>query len=257
MQSVSAIIIGAMLIGAWSIVRAQTTISAPTCTLAANPSSIKSGESSTLTWSSTRADTAVFDQGIGTTSSPGAGSIVVLPNVTTLYSAVFSGAGGTTTCSMAIEVTDTATASTPSINPAPLNVPTTTTLPVVTPAMYPVEGSTPAPMVVDVDAKGGILIRGTVIYAGNDALTINSWGGMWIIRTAPSTTVIGNVPNTSGSLSGFKTGDFVGVQGVVAQNQVYTVDASLIRNWTTTPYTGAPAAGTLPSGSGETPAPNE
>jgi hypothetical protein len=49
-----------------------------------------------------------------------------------------------------------------------------------------------------------------------------------------------------GDLSAISIGDFVGVDGAVAQDQAFTVDATLVRDWTTNPFTGsdfAPAPG--------------
>ena len=64
----------------------------PTATLTANPTSITSGQSSTLTWSSTNATSCT---GTNFTASGTSGSTSVSPTVTTTYSVTCTGAGGT------------------------------------------------------------------------------------------------------------------------------------------------------------------
>ena len=64
----------------------------PTATLSANPTSITSGQSSTLTWSSTNATSCT---GTNFTASGTSGSVSVSPTVTTNYSITCTGAGGT------------------------------------------------------------------------------------------------------------------------------------------------------------------
>jgi hypothetical protein len=67
---------------------------ATTASLSANPTKISSGQSSTLTWSSTHASSCT---GGGFTASGISGSAVVHPSVTTSYSVTCSGAGGSAT----------------------------------------------------------------------------------------------------------------------------------------------------------------
>src|SRR5271157_5667725 len=64
----------------------------PTATISANPTSITSGQSSTLTWSSTNATSCT---GNGFTASGTSGSTSVSPTVTTTYSVTCTGTGGT------------------------------------------------------------------------------------------------------------------------------------------------------------------
>ena len=64
----------------------------PTVTLSANPTTIPSGGSTTLTWSSTNAD---FCVGTGfSTGNATAGDVVVFPTASTTYSIVCTGPGG-------------------------------------------------------------------------------------------------------------------------------------------------------------------
>jgi len=71
----------------------------PSVSLNANPSSISEGSSSTLSWTSTNANTVSIDQGIGTVGTSGSRS--VSPTVTTTYTITATNGSGT--------VTDTAT----------------------------------------------------------------------------------------------------------------------------------------------------
>ena len=56
---------------------------APTCEIHANPTTIKKGQSATLTWSSSRVVSASIDQGIGVVNT--SGSKIVSPVATTIY----------------------------------------------------------------------------------------------------------------------------------------------------------------------------
>lgn len=60
----------------------------------ANPPSIQPGQSSTLSWTTDRADTVTIDNGIG--QQPANGSVVVSPTATTLYTLTATGPGGST-----------------------------------------------------------------------------------------------------------------------------------------------------------------
>src|SRR3989344_1361965 len=74
----------------------------PSCSISANPSSIQSGGSSTLFWSSTNATSASINQGIG--SVPKHGSRGVSPDVTKTYKLTVTGPGGTANCKTTITV---------------------------------------------------------------------------------------------------------------------------------------------------------
>ncbi|MFH2011587.1 MAG: RHS repeat-associated core domain-containing protein [Pseudomonadota bacterium] len=75
----------------------------PTVSISSAPVTIQAGESSTLTWSSTDADTASIDQGIG--SVPVNGSTDVSPTETTTYTITVTGPGGTDQDSATVTVT--------------------------------------------------------------------------------------------------------------------------------------------------------
>lgn len=84
------------------------------------------------------------------------------------------------------------------------------------------------PMVLEISPVGNVLIRGTVSSVSANALTIKSWGGDWTINVPASASVL---PQGT-ALSSFAAGDFVGVQGTVNSSGNWTVDATLVRDWT-------------------------
>ncbi len=85
------------------------------------------------------------------------------------------------------------------------------------------------PMVLDIGSQGHVLLRGTVASVSATSITVNAWGGVWTINVPTSAQVL---PAAVGGLSGFKQGDFVGVQGTIDQNSNWTVNATLVRDWT-------------------------
>lgn len=80
-------------------------IPVPTVVISAAPETISSGESSTLTWSSNHADSAMIDQGIG--SVPVNGTINVSPTETTSYTITVTGPSGTATAAVTVVHTTT------------------------------------------------------------------------------------------------------------------------------------------------------
>ena len=80
---------------------------APTCALSANPSSITTGDSSTLSWTSTNATSVSIDQGVGNVTPVAAGSVSVSPLSTTTYTLTATGSGGTVVCDTTVTVTTT------------------------------------------------------------------------------------------------------------------------------------------------------
>jgi len=90
---------------------------APTVNISADPATILVGETSTLTWSTTYADSCVIEPGIGSVDVNG--SIQVSPTETTTYTITASGAGGTTTANVTVTVLFSPTV-TISANPATL-----------------------------------------------------------------------------------------------------------------------------------------
>src|SRR5437870_5748070 len=70
-----------------------TAAPAPTATLSVNPTSIERGQSATLSWSTTNADTVTIE-GIGAVQPTGSQS--VRPNQSTTYRLAARGSGGAT-----------------------------------------------------------------------------------------------------------------------------------------------------------------
>ena len=87
--------------------------------------------------------------------------------------------------------------------------------------------SYPQPMIVNIGPRGNVLLRGTVSAVGSNTLTVKSWGGDWVVNISSATKL---APGSD--MSQFKVGDFVGLHGVVNQNAAWTIDATLVRNWT-------------------------
>jgi hypothetical protein len=142
-----------------------------------------------------------------------------------------------------------ASAQTPTTTPGTST--TTQATPIFAPSL-PAAGTTPAPMVVDIDSAGNILIRGVVASAGTDSITVTSWGGTWTIQTDSTSSVIPNGTGGMSDLSAISVGDFVGVDGTVSQDTSMTVDAQLVRDWTTNPWTGATGDSSTTTASGDT-----
>jgi hypothetical protein len=81
-------------------------VPAPTCTLTATPTSIVSGHSSQLTWTSTNAVSGSVDQGVGAISLTNTAGVSVAPTVSKTYTmTVTNSAGVTAHCAATITVT--------------------------------------------------------------------------------------------------------------------------------------------------------
>ncbi len=77
--------------------------SGPSCSATVTPASMKRGGQATLTWSSTGAVSASFDQGIGTTTT--SGSLNVSPANDTVYTGTFvDSSGASVTCSARVSI---------------------------------------------------------------------------------------------------------------------------------------------------------
>lgn len=83
-------------------IRAKAPIHSPEVAFSAEPQEIKLGDSSTLKWSTTNADSVSIDQGIGSVDQNG--SLSVSPQQTTAYTLTATGAGGITTESVTVTV---------------------------------------------------------------------------------------------------------------------------------------------------------
>jgi hypothetical protein len=79
-------------------------VTPPTCSLSASLTSILSGQSSTLTWTTLNTPTSAFmDQGIGAVSTTG-GSLSVSPIITTTYHLTVTNTAGTSGCQATVTI---------------------------------------------------------------------------------------------------------------------------------------------------------
>ncbi len=83
-------------------------------------------------------------------------------------------------------------------------------------------------MVLQVGPAGKVLLRGTIDSVSATSITVKSWGGDWTVNVSASASVMPQ----GVALTDFKQGDFVGVQGTVNSSAGWTVDATLVRDWT-------------------------
>lgn len=79
-------------------------VPAPTVTLSADPSTVTAGDPTTLTWTSTNADSCVIDNGVGAAAPAAGGSVTANPGVTTTYTITCTGDGGEATAATVVTV---------------------------------------------------------------------------------------------------------------------------------------------------------
>lgn len=83
---------------------------------------------------------------------------------------------------------------------------------------------------LNVNASGKVLLRGTIASITSGVITVNGWGGVWTVNVGNSAQIL---PAAVGNnLTQFKAGDFVGVEGTVVTNANWTINATLVRDWT-------------------------
>jgi RHS repeat-associated protein len=92
----------------------------PTVTIAADPEMIVAGESSTLTWSSTSAESCFLEPGIGSVAPNG--SVQISPTETTTFSITATGLGGMAMDSITITVNDPSSPPTVDIRATPSRI---------------------------------------------------------------------------------------------------------------------------------------
>jgi parallel beta-helix repeat protein len=158
----------------------------PTATLSANPANIASGQSSTLTWSSTNATSCT---GTGFTASGTSGTATVSPTATQTYSITCTGTSGNATASATVSVVSvsqngaTATPGTGTLTDSALNTWAITTGGVIT--------------------ENGVISAGTanvilILWYNNAIYQKNSAGGWWQwLGTAWSAPLSGDPRGTS------------------------------------------------------------
>lgn len=201
----------------------------PTVSVSADPESIPAGASSTLTWSSTHADTVTIDQGIGSVDING--SMTVSPTVTTTYTITASGPGGSASDSVTLTV----------ISPIILEI------------TCPLSGGT--------ISRPDVMVEGTIVNsAGSETgISINGvvamiYGNQFVANhvllqegentiTAVATDENGNTANASIVVSAETTGEYIKItpdteSGVSPLETILTVDGSFEMASVTIYYAG-------------------
>jgi hypothetical protein len=105
-----------------TIVVVTPTPNLPACTLSANPSSIRDGDTTTLSWTTTNATSFVIDQGVGSVST-GSGSRTVYPGGSRTYVGTATGPGGSVTCvtSVSVNTSSPGPSCTMNVSPSTIN----------------------------------------------------------------------------------------------------------------------------------------
>lgn len=111
---------------ATSVATVTVKASPPTAKLTAAPTTIKLGNSATLTWSTTNATSVSIDNGIGTVAA--SGSTTVSPNTTTTYTLTATGSSGTATATATVTVQSSMPSATLSASPSTLTAGQSSTL---------------------------------------------------------------------------------------------------------------------------------
>lgn len=99
---------------------------APSVRLSADPDRILPGRSSVLSWFSTEADSAAFDQGIGAVET--SGTVTVSPTVTTPYTITATGPGGSASATVTVGVDQPAPVATLAADPETISAGEASTL---------------------------------------------------------------------------------------------------------------------------------
>jgi hypothetical protein len=85
-------------------VSVTVTYPVPAITVSADPSTIQPGDSATLSWTSTDADSVTIEPGIGT--QPANGQVTVTPSATTTYTVTATGPGGSVSETVTVTVAE-------------------------------------------------------------------------------------------------------------------------------------------------------
>lgn len=85
-----------------------------------------------------------------------------------------------------------------------------------------------SPMIVNINPKGNVLIRGIVDGApDSNSIKVKSWGGSWTINIP----VTAQLMSANKVIADFQDGDFVGVLGTISSDGSFIVNASIVREW--------------------------
>lgn len=80
--------------------------------------------------------------------------------------------------------------------------------------------------VINIDAKGHILVRGTLMSVTGTTLTVKAWGITFTVDASKVSK--SSAPDTN--LASFTIGDFVGVSGVITAEAPQTITAEVVRD---------------------------
>ena len=186
------------------------TYTAPTATISATPQAISGGQSTTLTWSSTSAQSATIDQGIG--SVPASGSMTVSPAADTTYTITVTGPGGTASASVLVSVIWLQPTASLSANPASIAPGQSTTL---TWTSTYAQSATVHQGIGSVDLSGSMTV--TPSQSTTYTITVTGPAGTATASATVNVTTI-SLQITSPVDGGYINAPFVMVQGTVANS---------------------------------------
>lgn len=87
----------------------------------------------------------------------------------------------------------------------------------------------PAPIqeqVINIDAKGKVLVRGALVSVSGTSLVVNSWGMIFNVDASKVT----NTTAPDMIISSFTVGDFIGVSGTVTADNPQSIIAEVVRD---------------------------
>ncbi len=162
---------------------------APTASLGADPASIYEAHASTLSWSTTGADTVTLEPGPGAVDPTG--SVVVFPAETTTYTLTATGSGGTATATATVTVTPYP-APTASITVEPATITAGESAVVSWTSTDAVEAAL-APGFGMVDPSGSVTVSPTetttyTFTAGSPGGTASDWVTLTVLPVQPTPT---------------------------------------------------------------------
>lgn len=165
---------------------------APTATIGASPASITSGQSASLTWSTTDASSVTIDQGIGTVAA--SGTRTVTPAATTKYTLTATSSAGTATASATVTVTAVADTTPPTVTaftPAAGATGVSTTTAVTATFSEAINASSLTTATFVLRDPAGAIVPATVSYAGSTRVGTLKPSQALSVSTSYTATVIG------------------------------------------------------------------
>lgn len=86
-----------------------------------------------------------------------------------------------------------------------------------------------AKMTVQINASGKTTLDGSIASVTANAITVNSWGGVWTINIGSDTKLIRRFGGNS-TTSEFAIGDAVSVSGMASKDAPWTINAKNVKN---------------------------